>query len=375
MATPGAQTFTTPVARLVGGNLYKPNTTDLEGNPLMFKSGAKKGQPGREDYYFAIAIPKGVERHWAETEWGAKIWAAGHASVPNAGQRQFSWKVKDGDDMTPDDKGRRACDREGYARHWILNVSSGFPTKIFQQRAGSNPPAFDVYNTPEAVKTGYYVQVQINCDYNGSTVQPGVYLNHNMVCFSAFGPEITISGADPSSAGFGGAPLPVGATTTPPANFNPAAVPPAPGAAVPPPLVPNLPPPPPAPAPVAAAPTLQPVPGAAHTIEALRAANWTDDQIVAGGHAVRAAPFVPAGSALPPPPPAPIASVPAPTPLVPNPAFLQVPGGAPAVPPPPGAPAAPARVMLPGANGVPYESYIAQKWTDQMLIANGMMAA
>lgn len=50
-----------------------------------------------------------------------------------------------------------------------------------------------------------------------------------------------------------------------------------------------------------------------------------------------------------------------------------------AAPPPPAAPAAPAAppagpVMLPAANGIPYESYRAQGWTDDQLRANGMMA-
>lgn len=377
MATPIAKTFTTPVARLLG-DMYTPNTTDLEGNPLLFKSGPNKGQAGRQDFFFYIGIPKGVERHWAETEWGAQIWAVGHAAKANAGQSQFSWKVKDGDDATPDDKGRRPCDRAGWAKHWIVGVSTGYPTKIFKMRPGSNPPAFDPFNDPGAVKPGYYVQVQITCDSNQSTAQPGVFLNHNMVCFSGFGEEISLGGADPTQAGFGAAPLPAGATLTPPANFNPAGTPPAPAAYTPPPapLIPGLPPaapaayapppaPPVAPAPVAVNPTLQPVPGAAHTIQALRDAGWTDDQIVAGGHATRIAavpaPLPPGGSAPTPPAPAPAA----PVPVTPNPAFLAVP--APAAPP--------ARVMLPAANGVPYESYIANKWTDAMLVQNGLMAA
>lgn len=382
MGNPYAKTFTTPVGRLVGGSLYKPNTTDLNGKPLVFKSGPKIGQEGREDYYFALAVPKSVNPHWASDEWGASIWAVGHAFMANAGQRPvFSWKIADGDSTVADDKGRRPCDREGYAGHWILHISSGFATKIFKHREGSNPPVFDPYTIPDAIKTGYYVQVQINCDSNGSTTQPGVYLNHNMVCFTAFGAEISLGGADPSSAGFGAAPLPAGATLTPPANFNPAATPPVPAAAgaVPPPpgapatppappLVPSL--PPPAPAPVAPAGLVQ-VPGAQYTIEQCRASGWTDEQMIGANVATRPvavpAPLPPVGSVPPPPGPAPIVNAPAP--VVPNPAFLQVP------PPPAAAPAPAARVMLPAAQGVPYEQYKANGWTDAQLVQNGMMAA
>lgn len=52
-------------------------------------------------------------------------------------------------------------------------------------------------------------------------------------------------------------------------------------------------------------------------------------------------------------------------------------------PAPAAAPAAPqaysgfmgTRVMLPAANGVPYESFMQQGWTDELLIQHGMMAA
>jgi len=49
---------------------------------------------------------------------------------------------------------------------------------------------------------------------------------------------------------------------------------------------------------------------------------------------------------------------------------------APAAPPGPAAPAAPAaRVMLPAAQGFSYESYVEKGWSDEQLIAAGMMQA
>ena len=47
-------------------------------------------------------------------------------------------------------------------------------------------------------------------------------------------------------------------------------------------------------------------------------------------------------------------------------------------PPPPAPPAndlASGKIMLPGANGVPYDAFISQGWTDDQLIANGYMQA
>ena len=42
---------------------------------------------------------------------------------------------------------------------------------------------------------------------------------------------------------------------------------------------------------------------------------------------------------------------------------------------PPPAPVAPVRQMTAAAQGIPYESYVAQGWTDAMLVQNGLMLA
>lgn len=72
-----------------------------------------------------------------------------------------------------------------------------------------------------------------------------------------------------------------------------------------------------------------------------------------------AVPVAPAGAptAAVATPPLPVAAAPPPVP---------------AAPPP--APAAPVRTMLPAANGVAYEAYIAQGWTDDLLRQHGLMA-
>jgi hypothetical protein len=305
--------ITSPVGRIVMGSLYDPNTTDAEGKPLVVKTGPNAGQP-RVNYFFALAIPKNPgETHWAQTAWGQQIWNVGNQAFPNIAQSPaFAWKIEDGDSQIPNKKGRKPCENEGWKNHWILKFSGGFAPKVYQQEGAGYVQAMQ----KDFVKPGYFVEVAFSVEGNGSQSQPGVYLNHSMVCFRAYGQEIQF-GPDVSSAGFGAAPLPAGASMTPPAGAIPM---------------------PSAPAAVAPAVPAMPAPGAA------------------------------------------------PIPVTPNPAFVQVPPpvaaaapvamGVPNVPVvPPAAPATPVHQMTPAANGIAYEAYIAQGWTDAQLIQNGLMLA
>lgn len=299
------QNFTTPVGRLLMGSLYKPQDKDADGKPLVIKSGPNAGQP-KVQFFFAVGIPKGAEQHWAQTEWGAKIWATGHAAFPKEAQSpHFAWKIVDGDSQVPNKKGTKPCERTGYPGHWVLSFTSGYAPKIY------NEDGSKMIVEPDAVKLGYYVQVNGDVDGNGSTQNPGIFLNHNMVALSAYGEEIVV-GPDATTVGFGQSPLPAGAMATPPAGFNPQ-VPPA-----------------------AAAPMPTPA-------------------------------TMPTPAAMPP------AAMPAP-----NPAFLQVPGAAPGVPAVPLAPpvaAAPVRQMTAKAAGASYETFIAQGWTDALLVQHGYMVS
>ena len=303
--------FTTPVGRLLMGSLYKAQTTDAEGKPLVNKSGPNIGQP-KVQYFFAVGIPKGTEQHWSQTEWGSKIWAVGHAAFPQQAQgRAFAWKVVDGDSQEPNRTGKKPCDREGYRGNWVVSFTSGFAPKIYNKDGTAQ------IVEPDAVKLGYYVQVNGDVDGNGSSQQPGVFINHSMVALSAYGPEIVV-GPDASSVGFGTAPLPAGAMAAPVGGFNPVA-------------------------PAAAAPQAYqpPAPAAAYQ------------------------PPVPAAAYAP---PAPAMAAPAP-----NPAVLAVPP-APAMPPVPLAPPAPApKQMTPKAGGATYEQMIAAGWNDTLLVQHGMM--
>lgn len=330
------QTILTPVGRIVAGNLYKGSDKDAEGKPRTVKTGPNAGQAAVQ-FYFALAIPKRAGVQWWQEEWGAKIYAVGAAAFPQACQSPaFAWKVKDGDSTIPNRKGKRPCDQEGYPGHWVLSFASGFPPKIF------NKDGTEQILQPDAVKPGYFVQVYGTVDGNGSQQQPGIFLNHSMVAFVAYGDEI-ISGPDATAVGFGqNVTLPPGASAAPLAgSFAPGSMPP--GAA------PGVP---------AAMPGTPAMPGAAPSVP---------------GAAPMAMPGMPAmpGSA----PAMPQMAAP-PTVVQPHPQFLApaVPGvpGAPAAP---AAPAAPVRQMTAAAQGVRYEDYIAKGWTDALLVQHGLMTA
>lgn len=312
---------TTPVGRLVSGSLYRPVTTDYEGNPREVKNGPNKGQP-LSTMDFGVAFPKtpGVT-HWAnepalddkgqvlptaglvngtvgQQSWLAAIWALGHAEFPAHAQRpDFSWKVLDGDDTMPNKKGNKNCDKEGWPGHWVVMFSSTQGPKIVDYLNAKGAELTD----DDAVKRGYFVQVMCEFVSNAPAPSPGLYANHQAVALIAYGPVMRGGDVDVSKAGFGvGVTLPAGASTVPPAATG--ATPPPPAAAA-------------APAP---------------------AAN------------------------TPPPPVAQAAPAPAPQ------------------PPTPPAPVQPAhdltRVMLPAAEGIPYEEWIKQGWNDDLLRQHGKMA-
>ena len=290
--------FLTPVGRMVAGDLFKGQDTDAEGKPLVVKHGTNAGQP-RKDFFFALAIPK-TAPEWpalyqlilaeAKTGFPQLFDAAGNCTYP-----AFAWKIVDGDSTQPNRRGIRPCDRPGYAGHYVLNLSSGFAPDVYiRNSAGKHEQATD----PNSVKRGYFIRVAGSVNANGSQNQPGLYLNHSMVEFVAYGEEINTGPS--AEAVFGGAApaLPPGASTTPAAPTTPPPTTSAPGAPVPanvtpapdfrnPPAAPAATPPPaPAPAaPAAPAPAVEPKrmhpSGVAYTVDQLKASKWTDEQIAA----------------------------------------------------------------------------------------------
>jgi hypothetical protein len=263
-----------PPSRIVQGSLYKPNTTDAEGNPLVTKTGPNAGQP-RVDFFFAIAIAKGAETHWNQTPWGQKIYATGVQGFPQGqhSRPDFAWKIEDGDSTVPNKKGVVPNTREGWKGHWVVKLSGGYAPKIY------NSDGTQQLLEADYVKPGYFVEAYAKVESNDSNSQPGVYLNHSMVAFSGFGPEIHF-GPDAKSVGFGKTALPAGVSQAPVGgNFNPATPPAVPAVTAPPPAQ-VAPPPNPAilqPPAVPAAPVrVMTAAAGGASYEQLIAAGWTD---------------------------------------------------------------------------------------------------
>jgi len=183
----------TPVGRLVQGSLYDPLTTDAEGNPNIDKN----GEPYVE-YFFAMAIEKGQEKHWSETSWGQLIWAMGHKAFPNiASSPTFSWKIKDGDSTiqtTP--KSRRPCDYTGFPGNWVLCFKTRYAFSI------CNDNGQLALTEKDYIKLGYYVRVFAKVSGNGATQQPGVYLRPEAVALIGEGDVINRT-VDTKDIGFG----------------------------------------------------------------------------------------------------------------------------------------------------------------------------
>jgi hypothetical protein len=261
-----SETITTPVGRLVEGSLYKGNEFNAENQPLMFKTGPNAGKP-RVDYYFAVAIPKGNETHWNQTEWGQTIYSVGKLAFPKGqyDRPDFSWKITDGDSTILNKANRRPCDKDGFPGNWVLKFSRSYAPKIY------NADGSQLLQEEGYVNLGDYIQVHAVISGNESDKQPGVYLNHMMVAFSGYGERI-ILGPDPKTVGFGNSPLPAGASVTPHAAFAPPQEAPAPY-----PQILNV---PPAPAPKIPAMTAK---ANGITYEQYKQAGWTDEQMIAEG--------------------------------------------------------------------------------------------
>lgn len=312
-----------PAGRFVYGSLYEPKTTDAQGNPALIKNGPRKGQP-LANYLITVAIPKGTETHWAQTSWGQIIWNIGHQAFPQgqAQSPQFAWKITDGDSQIPNTKGKKPIDREGYAKHWVVHFSGMIAPKIY------NSDGTKELTENNLINLGDYIQVYGDVCSNDSMQSPGVYMNHRMLAFLGYGERINIAPPlpDATSVGFGG-PLPVGASLTPPVgNFNPAAN------SVPP-QMPVMPP-----------------------------------QF--------------AQAAVPPPPPMmPPQNIQAPMPpqqgmpVVPYTPILNGPTTQTVLHPVPPPMMPPQKIMLPAANGTTYEQYKQAGYTDEYLIAAGLLQA
>ena len=206
--------ITTPVGRLVSGHpmVSHPVTDDKTGLPKMQRDNITP----QVSFYFGLAIQKGAEQHWNQTEWGAKIWNEALAAWPNGETQQptFSWKISDGDSTIPNKKMKKPCDREGYPGHWVLHVSNGFPIKCFNR--GNYEPTQQIQQK-EMIKPGDYCRAVFTVTSNNSKQTAGMYLNPALFEMYQAGIEIqTESSVDASSTlGATVAQLPAGAMVDP----------------------------------------------------------------------------------------------------------------------------------------------------------------
>jgi hypothetical protein len=232
------------VGRMIGGSLktMRPRTendgktpkTDASGNALMVCN-------------FGVAIPKGAEAHWNQTEWGKLMFDIGKAAYPQLHQAAaFAWKVVDGDDERPNKNGTVPKDQVGYAGNWVLWFSQGWLPKQCNIDGS-------VELQPGAIVPGYYIHVLGEVMSNGAQPPntPGLYLNPVAVALIGEGDVISVD-VDTKSVGFGAAQLPAGARSVTPAveGFTKPATPPVPPKVVTPSatfMAPPAPPKPPAP--------------------------------------------------------------------------------------------------------------------------------
>jgi hypothetical protein len=293
--------ITTPVGRLVSGHpmVSHPVIDDKTKLPKL----AHDGTP-RIEFYVAIAIPKGAEQHWNQTEWGQQIYNEGVAGWPNGehGAPNFAWKITDGDSQVPNKNGKKPCEREGWAGHWIIGAKNGFAINCY--RLGAYNPVTDQLQTKEAIKCGDYIRLVLNVKGNAPSQSPGVYINPTMCELYQAGVAIVSENAPDPSATFGAvqgvlpqgaqvdANVPAtqpGAMATPPANAtvmaagavpqsvinNPGmGAPPAPGTAVAP--APDILTPP---APAQADYNIN-INGQVYSHAALIAQGWTEEQLM-----------------------------------------------------------------------------------------------
>ena len=182
----------TPVGRIVWGHPLKPQIKkDLNTNQPVIRDGQKVQQ-----WAFGVAIPKDK---FGELYNLMKQEAL--TAYPSGEPSNFSWKFKDGDGTGRD--GKPYSEREGYAGHYVLTIS----TEAFQ------PPCYkyegNTYRQLEEheIKTGDYVVVNLDMKANvptNRTHTPGLYINPNAIELVGYGTEIKGSGGVDPNAAFGG---------------------------------------------------------------------------------------------------------------------------------------------------------------------------
>jgi hypothetical protein len=382
-----------PKGRYVQGDAFEAQTKDQQGNPLTIKTGPNAGQPTQR-YFMAVAFLKSDPatlpyllqmRNVAVQAW-AKFFPAPTNTPPLFGctHPKFSIKIMDGDGV--DDNGKQNSTKEGFAGHWVVKYSSAFAPQVFDAGKYDQMQRVDIDKAKHSLlKRGYYVRMYANVESNMNDQRPGLYVNLNLVEIVHAGEEI-VSGPDAASV-FGGTASQGGTidhSATPVLKMTGAytyealkaggwsddqmiaaghAVRQTPPAAPLPP-VPSVP----------AVPAALVMTGA-YTYGTLKAGGWTDDAMIAAGHATRPAPVVTA-----PLPPSPAVSPVVPVAHTPPASIMPaVPAAPPATPSPSSytgfmqAPAGPTLTAAAVAQGYTYDALKGAGWTDAQMIQHGLL--
>lgn len=368
-----------PIGRIVQGNplIANPQFDDRTKQP---KLGADGNQ--LNNWYINVAFDKQnpdtmamVGEIYAEAARAfPQLWPQGvNFQAPNFGcvRADFAIKIKDGDGH--DLNGNPHSKKEGWAGHYIVQVSTYAGVMRVVDGNKNNSPITEVGSGPNHIKTGDFVIVALDFKSNGwngdAQSKPGLYMNPDLVQLVGYGAAI-VGGPDANEV-FKDANrsfIPAGMSTTPTAGAMPGLptpVQPA-GSAGALPIIPgpgvvnaggNLHPPlasPPALPVVAAAPQYVISHEAAAqgiTKESLNAQGHTDESLIAHGYLVPAA--SPALPSLAPAAPA--------LPVIPNHALVQ------------SVLATPQFVIAPAvaAQGHSLESLLAQGHTHEALLTAG----
>ena len=217
--------ITSPVGRIVQGDVYRGNANDQDGKPNIFKSGSQMGQP-YNNYFIALAVPKSIDQPtntyvpWENEPWGQQIMQVARTTNPGSfdpttglllAGRPMAYKVNDGDSNIPNQNQKRPCDQEGFPGCWILS---------FSHNGNAGPRTSHMVNgapvelTEQIIKRGHYAEIRAYLSGNADHRNPGVFFEQTIVNHRGYGEEI-FGGPDIASSGFGQSPVPVGASEMP----------------------------------------------------------------------------------------------------------------------------------------------------------------
>lgn len=203
--------FTTPVGRLVSGDVFNGNEKDRKGQPYIIKTGPNAGKPTKK-WFFAVAFPKMLANGMPNEEFNnfyravidtARAGYPAHfngpidpfTGKPGCTHPRMALKIADGDGT--DEDGKPNNQKEGWAGHWVVKFNGQYAPRCF--RLGQFAPEQQLQD-PNSLKRGWYVSVSGTCEANIGSDVPGVYMNGNLVCLVDSSAPVIVSGPNAAEA-------------------------------------------------------------------------------------------------------------------------------------------------------------------------------